>query len=556
MGKAMVSNEDFSSTTRVERILGAVVAAVFLLALTATPSSARPGDLDASFGSGGTVARTFNDGGDNRMWSMALAPDQKIVGAGACSVPNGFAFCIARYLPNGQLDPSFNGNGKLIDPIGSGLSHGRAVGVQSDGRIVVAGFCKVDDNFQFCMRRYLPDGTADVQFNSNVPAKPFPSYYSQSYGNHLVIQGDGKIVVAADGFHTMTNVFASIVARFLPNGRPDLAFSADGVAERAYVSNGANQNAFVRRLALHSRYARFGEPSGFDSPNGILLIGRCDVGLTFQNCVRRLHHDGSGDGSFGDGQSAAFEFISGFGNGDGAWAAIPQPDGKLIVIGDSFKATEVPSFGTFIARVDANGKSFDTQPLPPGTPSLNTLTDNGYIVDRVIGHDLFVRDALLDPNGKIVIAGTCKEIATSKYRACVLRYNNDGTRDTSFSRRIDNGLVHFDIGSGDAPMSHLLRQHDGKYLIGGSCVPSANVFDFCLARLEGGPFGYRNCKLDLDGDGRVLSSTDGVLMTRVTRGITGDAVFEGTKFAPNATRTTWNELRQYLVTHCGMKIAR
>jgi uncharacterized delta-60 repeat protein len=498
----------------------------------------RPGTLDASFGTAGTVARTFNDGGNNQMWSMALAPDGKIVAAGACSVTNGFSFCIARYLPNGQLDPSFNGNGKLIDPIGSGLSHGRAVGVQTDGRIVVAGFCTVDTNFQLCMRRYLSNGAPDLAFNANVPTLPFASSFTQTYGNHLLIQPDGNILVVGDCFDPLGGGrFHACAARFQSDGKPDPSFGGDG---RTALDFG--YNVFARRVAL-------------DGNGRILVTGRCDtVPGFYAGCVIRLLPNGGQDDSFGGG--GMFGGVSsGFGKGDGAWAALAQPDEKLLFVGHEFNPADSPLVGTRLVRTDANARSLDSRVLPPGTPPLGTLTDVGFIVDRVTNYDLTIFNTLIDPDGKFVTAGFCKDIATSKSSACVLRYNGDGTRDTSFSQFVDNGLARFDIGAGDAPVSHLLRQRDGKYLIGGSCVPSANVFDFCLARLEGGPFGYRNCKLDLDGDGRVLGPTDSLLLTRIARGVTGSALLNGVQFAPNATRTNWPAMRDYLTNQCEMKLA-
>ena len=78
--------------------------------------------------------------------------------------------------------------------------------------------------------------------------------------------------------------------------------------------------------------------------------------------------------------------------------------------------------------------------------------------------------------------------------------------------------------------------------------------DFCLARYEGGPFDARNCSLDIDGDGRVLATTDMLIGTRVALGITGNAVIGGITFAPTATRNAWPLIRDFLVTQCGMSL--
>ena len=73
-------------------------------------------------------------------------------------------------------------------------------------------------------------------------------------------------------------------------------------------------------------------------------------------------------------------------------------------------------------------------------------------------------------------------------------------------------------------------------------------------RYDGGPFGYQNCKLDIDGDVSVLATTDMLIGNRVALGITGSAVVDGVACAPTATRNTWPLIRDYLVTQCGMSL--
>ena len=58
---------------------------------------------------------------------------------------------------------------------------------------------------------------------------------------------------------------------------------------------------------------------------------------------------------------------------------------------------------------------------------------------------------------------------------------------------------------------------------------------------------------DIDGDGKVLATTDGLMMLRVALGLTGDAVVLNAT-APGAPRTTWAQVRPYLVTECGFTV--
>ncbi len=98
-----------------------------------------------------------------------------------------------------------------------------------------------------------------------------------------------------------------------------------------------------------------------------------------------------------------------------------------------------------------------------------------------------------------------------------------------------------------------MLQPDGKLVIAGDCY-SGSTSRFCVARLYGGPFGYKNCTMDIDGDGKVLPTTDGLLLLRVAAGITGANVLAGA-LGTGATRNTWPKVRDYLVGQCGMSLA-
>ena len=52
----------------------------------------------------------------------------------------------------------------------------------------------------------------------------------------------------------------------------------------------------------------------------------------------------------------------------------------------------------------------------------------------------------------------------------------------------------------------------------------------------------------------MLGTTDVLISTRATLGMTGPAVINGISFASHATRKTWPDIRNYLVTQCGMTL--
>src|SRR5687767_15430873 len=123
------------------RVLGGIVAALAL----ASPASAAPGDLDPSFGGGAGWVRTLEvrDASNNYLpegaEDVAVQPDGRAVVTG--SVIDGRSnryFGALRYLPDGSLDGSFGSGGLVAADLGS-FEDARAVALQRDGKVVVAG---------------------------------------------------------------------------------------------------------------------------------------------------------------------------------------------------------------------------------------------------------------------------------------------------------------------------------------------------------------------------------------------------------------------------------
>ena len=134
------------------QLFGRLLAAIAFCAAFTT--HAAPGDLDfAGFGSGFGKVITAVGPSTDRANALAVQADGKIVVAGFCSDGSNNDFCLARYLPSGALDTSFNTTGKVITAIGSGTDNARALALQPDGKIVVAGYCSNGGN-DFCLARY------------------------------------------------------------------------------------------------------------------------------------------------------------------------------------------------------------------------------------------------------------------------------------------------------------------------------------------------------------------------------------------------------------------
>ena len=154
------------------------------------------GSLDTSFGGGTgkvtTAVGAFRDYG----YSVAVQSDDKIVVAGYSYNGSDYDLALVRYEADGSLDTSFNGTGKVTIPIASSGHDGLCgVALQADGKIVVAGDSQQGGNYDFALARFNTDGTLDTSFGEAGKVRT-PIGASLDYGRGVAIQADGKIVVA------------------------------------------------------------------------------------------------------------------------------------------------------------------------------------------------------------------------------------------------------------------------------------------------------------------------------------------------------------------------
>src|SRR5205814_396662 len=84
-----------------------VIAVLVSVAIAAPAAAVTAGDLDSSFGSGGTVTLDVNSL-DDAFVAVAIQPsDQKIVAVGHTATASGDDWLIARFNPNGSPDATF-----------------------------------------------------------------------------------------------------------------------------------------------------------------------------------------------------------------------------------------------------------------------------------------------------------------------------------------------------------------------------------------------------------------------------------------------------------------
>ena len=209
------------------------------------------GTLDASFGSGGKVITAFSNR-DDVMNAMTLQPDGKLLLAGYCNNGATDDVCALRYGINGALDASFGSGGKLITVVGSGSSAARAVALQPDGKLLVAVECVTGvsvSKIDFCTLRINANGTLDTSFGASGTLVTSINT-GNNYVTAMTLLSDGKFILA--GYCAVSGQVDFCAARLTAAGALDTAFGTGGKLTTA-ISNGATpatSNDFVTAMTL------------------------------------------------------------------------------------------------------------------------------------------------------------------------------------------------------------------------------------------------------------------------------------------------------------------
>ncbi|HEX6709713.1 MAG TPA: Ig-like domain-containing protein [Rubrobacter sp.] len=423
-------------------LLAAVAAAAMVVALgfSSPARAADAGDLDTSFDGDGRVVFDVFGGVDDSARAVAIQPDGKIVLAGEwCGFAaqcNTASFALARFNPDGSLDTAFGSGGRTLVAFPNGQAEATGVAIQSDGKIVAAGWRNDDDGVSdadIALARLEPDGDLDPSFDGD--GRVMTSFGGSDSGNAVAIQSNGKIVVAGDTTGCGDIDFA--IARYNPSGSLDTTFSGDG-----RVCTGFGEWEWANAVAIQTDGEIVAAGSSYDS-----------IPCGFDGCYRdfalaRYNPNGTLDTTFsGDGR-----VLTGLGGDDTAWGLAIQDDDRIIAAGDNG--------GDFaLARYNTNG-------------SLNgSFGGDGKISTDFGGYD-GARGVAIQADGKIVAAGT-----NSSDDFALARYNTDGSLSPGFS---GDGKVTTAFG-GDDVANGVAIQADGRIVAAGETNVGGDL-DFAIAR--------------------------------------------------------------------------
>ncbi|HET7450083.1 MAG TPA: hypothetical protein VFJ78_05750 [Gaiellaceae bacterium] len=280
----------------------------------------RRGALDASFGKGGRALTPLappprpNKFDIATIQGLALQADGRIVAAGfSTNVTNTQRVALARYGPTGKPDTAFGNGGSVVTTLGSrDGGSARAVAVQRDGKIVVAGSSMVRvgtlTESRFLVARFTRGGMLDARFGvAGKALAPALGYWDQPTA--VALQADGKIVVAGSVSVAQQGVQLGL-ARFLPNGRIDTGFGNGGT--------------------VLTNFAVLGGPALAVAPDGNIVVA-CGLNGPRDFGVGRYEADGTLDATFGENGKVRTRLPA----GARATAVVLQRDGKIVAGGSS-----------------------------------------------------------------------------------------------------------------------------------------------------------------------------------------------------------------------------
>ena len=400
-------------------VLGLLLCLVVALGGPAAALAA-PGGLDPSFGNGGTVITSF--GGSDVASAVVIQSDGKLVVAGRTNIAGNTVFALARYNAIGSLDPAFGTGGLVTTDFGS-TDQALAVALQTDGKIVTAGRRGSD----VIVARYNADGSQDTLFGN--AGRVITNFGATELALALVLQPDGKIVVAGrTNRPTPNGNFEFALARYQSTGTVDTTFGTAGLVTTDF--GGTVDRAFAMAL----------QPDG-----KLVVVGDSDANFA----LARYDPNGSLDASFG----AGGKVVTSFGGADQASAVTLQPDGKIVVAGQTDTGI---SIDFALARY-----------LPDGSLD-GAFGSGGRVTTNFTGTSDDLGSAVaLQFDGKIVVGGTSDD------NFALARYTAEGVLDTSFGSA---GTVTTNLGGEDL-LHALTLQPDGAIVAVGESADR-----FALAR--------------------------------------------------------------------------
>ncbi|MBT6838015.1 MAG: T9SS type A sorting domain-containing protein [Bacteroidetes bacterium] len=352
--------------------------------------------------------------------------------------------------PAGTLDPDFGINGKLLIGIVGQQDVANSVVIQADGKIVVAGYASssVSGKDFFCIR-LKTDGTYDSTFGLNGIVKTDLQLGSDDVAYSLSLQTDGKLILA--GYSDNGSSKDAALVRYHTNGIIDSSFGSNGVVLTDFE---ASQQDEIHVAKIHHL-------------TGKIIVGGTTIinSTNSKPVVARYLSNGSLDTNFNSNgirllwiTSLDYQYY--FSVEDLA----VQPNGKISAVGWRDFPSMQWSSDYWACRINADGSMDNTFSLD----GVNVYNGNFNGNDRAYA-------MLLKSNNKMLIAGG-GSITSIYYDFSVFEAEEDGGVG-AWSAKADYGTLLDDIAYG------IKEDDNGKFVMAGSTGNSASK-EFAIVRIN------------------------------------------------------------------------
>lgn len=410
-------------------VIGALCAVACGLPRAAWSAS---GDLDPIFGSGGQATLRFSTeaGVSDAATAVLAQPDGRLVVGGT---KGGDQMLIARLDAAGTLDASFGVGGSTtpIDGVLCGLAR------QPDGKLVAVGTAKF---VGVVVARFGANGVLDTGgFGAPAGMASFRLPGSAGVATAVALAPDGRIVLAGLTYGSGGTGYDIALVRLNADGSLDATFGVGGMVTTDV--GGRDDAAFAVAVQPDGKIVVAGHAFNAFS-NGY------DVALV------RYGVNGSPDGGFGTDGKVMTDLGT---RDDRAFGVVVQPDGKLVVAGQTFG---FDLLDVALVRYRANGA------VDPdfGNAGAAVIAVSG-------GHDA-ARTIARQDDGKLVVAGYAAVGTSSDIAAA--RVHADGSRDVAFGA---GGTVVTATGPEAEAAASVAIQPDGKIVVAGrTTVPYTGIF--------------------------------------------------------------------------------
>lgn len=359
---------------------------------------------------------------------VAELPDGKVIVAGTSSAWGGRMF-VARLRTDGAIDRDFDSDGFNYANFTPNFDGAGDVAIQSDGRIVVAGFSHGLQ--RIALARFEVDGDLDPTFGVNgLRSTDFVTGVESA--REMALLDDDSIVLAGMAANQVA------LMRFTADGAVDTTFSGDGLV-RTDVSPSWDEGTSLDVAPDGSMVV-----AGVSGPNGNTRVP-----------VVRYEPDGDLDTTFSDDGKHLINFTAGY--DDGSAVAILD-DGGVLVAGEADARVGLARF------------------LSTGAPD-PAFSGDGIQILNLPGPYEFATELVVMDDGRTLLAG---HVGGSGGRMLAARIDTAGALDPTFS---GDGWVGVNFTTGWDNAWDIALLADGRVLLAGS---SSDLHRAALSRLQAG----------------------------------------------------------------------